>query len=473
MTGLLRPEEYRTLLRKDLHAFLSRVFFQLHPQAVYLPNWHIDAMCAELEACLRGETRRLILNVPPRSMKSLTGSVAFPAYVHGHDPTAHIICVSYGQDLATKLALDCRNVVTSRWYQSTFATRLSPSKQGTNDYMTTRNGTRLATSIEGVLTGRGADFIIIDDPLKPDEAVSDAHRKKVNNWYDGTLLSRLNSKVDGVIILIMQRLHMDDLVGHVLAQEDWKVLKFPAIAEQDEEFVYKTPYGIERHLRRAGEVLHPEREPREVLEAMRRRIGEYNFAGQYQQDPVPPGGGMVKEAWFKTYDPANRPGDLRVIQSWDTASKPTELSDYSVCTTWGIAGKNIYLLDVLRARLAFPDLKRAVQDLQRKFSASAVLIEDKASGTQLIQELRYIGMAVKEIKPIDNKVMRMNAQTPQIESGFVYLPKAAPWLAQYVSEITTFPYGKHDDQVDSTSQALEWIAFDAMAPRFYVRPLRL
>lgn len=469
----LKPDEYRHLLRRDFHAFVTRVFYQLHPQAPYLSNWHIDLMCAELQACLRGETKRLIINVPPRSLKSLTASVAFPAFVHGHDPTANIICVSYGQDLSTKLALDCRNVMTSSWYRATFGATLSPSKQGTNDFMTTRNGTRLATSIEGVLTGRGADFIIIDDPLKPDEAVSDTHRKKVNAWYDGTLLSRLNSKVDGVIILVMQRLHLDDLVGHVLAQEKWKVLRFPAIAEQDEEFVYMTPYGIEHHKRLTGDILHPEREPREVLDLMRQRIGEYNFSGQYQQSPIPPGGGLVKKDWFKYYEPATQPQGMQVIQSWDTANKPTELSDYSVCTTWGIEGKKIYLLDVLRARLTFPELKRSVQQLQQRFRASAVLVEDKASGIQLIQELRYAGMAVKEIKPVDTKVMRMNAQTAQIESGFVYLPTAAPWLAQYLSEMTTFPFSKHDDQVDSTSQALEWIAFDAMRPRVSVQPLRL
>lgn len=469
----LKPDEYRHLLRRDFHAFVTRVFYQLHPQAPYLSNWHIDLMCAELQACLRGETKRLIINVPPRSLKSLTASVAFPAFVHGHDPTANIICVSYGQDLSTKLALDCRNVMTSPWYRATFGTRLSPAKQGTNDFMTTRNGTRLATSIEGVLTGRGADFIIIDDPLKPDEAVSDTHRKKVNAWYDGTLLSRLNNKVDGVIILVMQRLHMDDLVGHVLAQEKWKVLRFPAIAEQDEEFVYTTPYGIEHHKRLTGDILHPEREPREVLDLMRQRIGEYNFSGQYQQSPIPPGGGLVKKDWFKYYEPGTQPQGMQVIQSWDTANKPTELSDYSVCTTWGIEGKKIYLLDVLRARLTFPELKRSVQQLQQRFRASVVLVEDKASGIQLIQELRYAGMAVKEIKPVDTKVMRMNAQTAQIESGFVYLPTGAPWLAQYLSEMTTFPFSKHDDQVDSTSQALEWIAFDAMRPRVSVQPLRL
>ena len=270
----------------------------------------------------------------------------------------------------------------------------------------------------------------------------------------------------------MQRLHLDDLVGHVLQQEKWEVLSFPAIATVDQTYTFDGPYGRQTYTRKAGEVLHPTREPMLVLENLRKTVGEYNFAGQYQQDPVPIGGGLVKQAWLKQYDVA--PQGMRIIQSWDTANKITELNDYSVCTTWGMKDKNIYLLDVHRARMAFPELKRAVRDLQQKYQASIVLIEDKASGVQLIQELVYSGMhCVKPIKPEDDKIMRMNAQTAAIENGFVYLPKQAKWLADYVAELTTFPRAKHDDQVDSTSQALEWIVKDGMRPRVSVQPLRL
>src|SRR5271169_4993675 len=227
--------------------------------------------------------------------------------------------------------MDCRTIMNSAWYRALFPkTRLSSERQALQEFVTTRQGFRLSTSVGGVLTGRGADYLVIDAPLKPDEALSDTQRKAVNDWFDHTLYSRLNNKRDGRIILIMQRLHEDDLVGHVLGLEPWKVIRFPAIAEEDESHVIETPYGTRRFQRRAGEALHPEREPLEVLNRLREVQGEYNFAGQYQQAPAPLGGGMVKAEWFKTYTETDRPGKFdKIFQSWDTANKPTELNDYS------------------------------------------------------------------------------------------------------------------------------------------------
>jgi len=309
-----------------------------------------------------------------------------------------------------------------------------------------------------VLTGPDADIILIDDPLKPEEALSEAQRQTANDWYDHTLYSRLNDKRHGVIVIIMQRLHEDDLVGHVLAQEPWEVLSFPAIAEAEEAHQIETIWGPRCFARRQGEALHPDREPLETLEHIRRTIGEYNFAGQYQQSPAPLGGGLVKAEWFKRYGANERPESFdRIFQSWDTANKATELSDFSVCTTWGIKGKDLYLLNVLRKRLEYPALKRAVREQQSLFNANVVLIEDKASGTQLIQELIADGChRVTRYKPECDKIMRLHAQTAIIENGFVHLPDAAPWLAEYLHEMTVFPKGKHDDQVDSTAQFLDW-----------------
>lgn len=470
----LTYRQYLALMRNDLYAFGQRAFRQLYPQTEFSPNWHLELIAAKLEACMRGEIKRLIINVPPRSLKSHTASVAFPAYLLGHQPSSQVLCVSYGQELANKLSIDTRNVMASEWYREAFGPRLSPDKQSVTEFVTPQRGFRMATSVGGVLTGRGADFIIIDDPMKPDDAVSESQRKATNDWYDGTLLSRLNDKSKGCIIIVMQRLHMDDLVGHVQEQENWEVLSFPAIAVRDETFTYQSPYGQRTYTRKSGEVLHEARESRAVLEALQKTTGEYNFSGQYQQEPAPMGGGLVKKKWFKEYDPNKLPYGMRIIQSWDTANKPTELSDYSVCTTWGIKDKSIYLLDVLRARLAYPELKRAVGEMQRKYTAEIVLIEDKASGVQLIQELRYWGgSGITPVKPEENKVMRLHAQTAAIEGGFVHLPTSAKWLDEYVHELTTFPRGKNDDQVDSTSQALEWIAKDAMRPKVYVYPLRV
>src|SRR5271169_5108048 len=248
-------------------------------------NWHFEAIAAKLAAVRDGRVGRLIINVPPRHLKSHLASVAFPAWCLGHDPSMQILCVSYAQDLADKLSRDCRRIVASDWYQRLFPTRLSPRHQAVPEFETTAQGSRIATSVGGVLTGRGADIIIIDDPLKPEEALSQAQRRAANEWFDHTLYSRLNDKQTGAIILIMHRLHEDDLVGHVLAQEDWEVVRFPAIAEEDEAWAVQTVWGPRHFTRRQGDALHSEREPLAMLEQIRRTIGEYNFAGQYQQAP--------------------------------------------------------------------------------------------------------------------------------------------------------------------------------------------
>src|ERR1700724_2729703 len=297
----LSPRVYKEILRLELGYFAQHCFCELNPQAAFLPNWHIEVIAAKLAAVRAGKIRRLIINLPPRHLKSLLASIAFPAWCLGHDPSAQILFVSYIQDPADKLAPDCRRIMTSPWYRQIFPTRLAPPRQAVQEFITTRQGYRLATSTGGVLTGRGADLILIDDPLKPDEALSEARRNVTNDWYANTLYSRLNDKHRGGIVIIMQRLHEDDLVGHVLGQEAWEVVCFPAIAEADEVHQIETIWGPRCFERRQGEALHLGREPLEILEGIRRTIGEYNFAGQYQQSPAPLGGGMVKAEWFKSY----------------------------------------------------------------------------------------------------------------------------------------------------------------------------
>ena len=244
-----------------------------------------------------------------------------------------------------------------------------------------------------------------------------------------------------------------------MEQENWEVVRLPAIAEQDETHIIETPFRSRTFLRRAGEALHPAREPVEVLAGIRRTLGEYHLAGQYQQAPAPLGGGLVKLEWFNYYTPAEVPLPFDLIfQSWDTANKSSELNDYSVCTTWGYKSKKLYLLDVLRERYDYPRLKRAVRNHAQRFKAGNILIEDAASGTQLIQELIREGVyGIARYKPTADKILRMYSASTAIANGYVYLPKQARWLDQYIHELITFHAGKHDDQVDSTSQALEWI----------------
>ncbi|MGA9550220.1 MAG: phage terminase large subunit [Rhodomicrobium sp.] len=454
----LTAAELRAIMRADFYSFLMRCFAELHGGLAFLPNWHIELLAAKLQATLEGRIRRLIVNMPPRHIKSLAASAALPAWWLGHAPDAAIVCAAYAQDLSDKFARDCRALMQAGWYRAAFPTRLTAQRAALQELVTTKGGFRLATSVGGVLTGRGAVLIIIDDPLKPADALSHTRRAAVNDWYDGTLYSRLNDKSRGVVIIVMQRLHEDDLVGHLLSQEGWEVLAFPAIAERDEEYAIDTPFGPRRFIRRAGEALHPARESLETLEQIRATLGVYNFASQYQQTPAPSGGGLVKESWFQRYGPEERPSSFdQIIQSWDTATKPTELADYSVCTTWGLKGSHFYLLHVLRKKLAYPDLKRAVAEQRALFNPTVILIEDKASGTQLIQDLLEDGLSmVTRFEPEGDKVMRLHAQTATIENGFVHLPREAHWLADYLHELTLFPDGRHDDQVDSTSQALAW-----------------
>jgi hypothetical protein len=255
----LSASEFAFILKRDLTSFVERGFYELHP-AIHLDLApHIEVMATKLEAVRRGEIKRLIINLPPRHLKSICVSVAFVAWLLGHDPTKQVICASYGQDLADDLATACRRVMRSAFYRTLFGNVLG-GRQAVSDFETQRGGRRLATSVGGVLTGRGADIIILDDPQKADDALSETSRKATHTWFDNTLLSRLNDKTKGSIVIVMQRLHQDDLVGHVLEQEDWDVLCLPAIAEVDECHLIDGPLGRRFFTRKAGDILHPARE---------------------------------------------------------------------------------------------------------------------------------------------------------------------------------------------------------------------
>jgi len=451
----LAQEMLRRLLKGDLASFVRKSFYTVNPGRAYLPNWHIEAIAWTLQRCYRGETKRLLITLPPRSLKSLCASVAFPAWVLGQDPGRRIICASYANELTAKHARDFRAVMASDWFRALFP-RTRASKDSELEFITTRAGYRYGTSVGGTLTGRGGSVIIIDDPLKPEEALSKAARERVQQWFDGTLYSRLDDKKDDIIVLIMQRLHLDDLAGHVLGKENWTHLNLPAVAHGPE----RIQIGPKRfHCRAAGELLHPAREPESVLREAKRNLGSYHYEAQYQQTPVPEGGNLIKWEWFKYYDEPPRPGgNARIVQSWDTAAKAEELSDHSVCTTWLVMKTDCYLLDLYRAQLDYPSLKHKVVELAKKHRAKSVVIEDKSSGTSLIQDLRREG-DVRPIafKPEGDKVTRMAAQSAKIEAGEVYLPKQAPWLGDFKAEILAFPNGRHDDQVDSLSQFLCWI----------------
>src|SRR6266704_3006436 len=286
------------LLRKDLRYFIQKVFGTVSPGERYMHNWHIDAIVHRLMLVHSGRNRRLLINQPPRSLKSICVSVAYVAWLLGHDPSRRVIVASYSQDFAAELHRQFRMVVNSDWYQTLFpAARWS--KETGLDLVTTMGGGRYATSVGGTLTGRGADLIIVDDPLNANEVHSEPARKRVIDWYGGALVSRLNDKQTGSIVAVMQRLHEDDLAGHLMRQGGWDHLDMPAIALENE--IVELGHG-KFHARRSGDVLHPERESRDTLEAIKAEVGSLMFSAQYQQRPVPIEGNLIRRSWFPAYD---------------------------------------------------------------------------------------------------------------------------------------------------------------------------
>lgn len=447
----------KALLRSDLSSFIQMTFRTVAPGLAYLHNWHIDAIAYHLNQCLEGKIKRLIITIPPRHLKTISVSIALPAFALGNDPTNRIICASYSQELANRYSLDCRKVMESAWYRSIFPkARLRSEKNSLGEIMTYKRGYRLATSVGGTLTGRGGNLIIIDDPHKPEETYSKAYREAVLSWYRTTLLSRLDNKQEDTIIVIQQRLHEEDLAGYLLAQGGCVHLNLPAIAEKTQKIEIGEELFITRN---EGDLLHPEREPGDLLKRIRYEMGSYVFAAQYQQRPAPIGGGIIKKEWLTPYAyPQTIDKPEMIVQSWDTASKADDLNDYSVCTTWFVKDKLYYLVGLFREKLEYPELKSAIISEKEKWNATAILIEDASAGTSLINDLKYDG----DIRPIgiipkNDKATRLMAVSPEFENGRVRIPDNAPWLASLTQELLTFPNAKHDDQVDSISQFLGWM----------------
>ncbi|MEO0870494.1 MAG: phage terminase large subunit [Pseudomonadota bacterium] len=442
----------QALLRTDLTSFVRKVFSTVAPGAVYKHNWHIEAITEQLRRCHQGECKRLLITQPPRSLKSICTSVAYVAWALGHNPKLKFICVSYSQDLSEELARQFRMVVKSDWYRALFPGMRLQSETASK-CVTTRGGSRVATSIGGTLTGRGADFIIVDDPMKAEDAQSDAVRKQVSDWYRGSLVTRLDDQSRGVILVVMQRLHEDDLTGEVIATGTFEHLNLPSIAIEDQA----VSLGRGRtHHRAVGDVLHPYHLSAEDLARLKSDLGSLRFSAQYQQQPVPFEGNLVKRSWFGTYEAL--PGRGQAIQSWDIATATTDTADYSACVTAKVYRNEVYIMDVWRGRLSFPDLKRKIGALAKHYSANTVLVERAGPGLQMLQELRanpiYGVPTPISITPKGDKAQRLEGVTSRIEAGDVRLPEDAAWKAVFLNELLAFPSGRHDDQVDAFSQLL-------------------
>jgi predicted phage terminase large subunit-like protein len=322
------------------------------------------------------------------------------------------------------------------------------------EIVTTKRGKRIATSIEGTLTGLGGNLIIIDDPLKIGDAMSEAVRSRVIEWYRSTLLSRADNKKEARILVVMQRVHQDDLVGYLQEQGGFEVLNLPAVAQRTEDYML----GDGRiYTRQKGELLHPEHEPAEVLIDLKNGMGPIAFSAQYQQSPIPPGGTIIKQKWLtKTYDSVQQQSGDRIVLSWDIALSETESGDYSACVVLLIREEVFYVLEVVRGRFPFDALKRKVMEIKQRYgSSSTLLIEDSPISRGLIQSLREKSINVNAYRPETDKVARVIAQTDLFAGGSIRLPERAPWLEEFTAELLAFP-GRHDDQVDALTQGLAW-----------------
>jgi predicted phage terminase large subunit-like protein len=447
---------YQALLRRHFPAFLEKAFHTIDPEKDFQANWHLDLIAEYLKACEAREITRLIINMPPRSLKSVCVSVAWPAWLMGQNPTRRIMVASYAKSLSQKHSLDTRLLVESEWYKDSFP--WLETVKGENEktkFVSTRRGFRLASSVGAAAIGEGADFLIVDDPHNPRQAVSEIMRQRALNWFDTSFITRLNDKQHGVVVVVMQRLHEMDLTGHLLAKDGgkiWQHLRIPAIAEDDTEIKFRNFY----YFRKADEVLNNSRDSMEVMEKLKTELGSNIFAGQYQQDPMPIGGGLIRPEWLRRF--RNIPAEaVRITQSWDTGIKIGVANDPSCCTTWASDGKADYLLDVWLMRVEYPELKRAVISLYEKWNPQAVLIEDKASGQSLLQDLKQeTGMPLVGVRPVGDKIARLSSVAARFEAGRVIIPEQAKWLPDYESELLKFPNTTHDDQVDATSQYLNW-----------------
>jgi predicted phage terminase large subunit-like protein len=439
------------VLRTDFRAFVEYVFGLLRPGEPFKPNWHIDAMAHKVSQVASGEVRRLIITVPPRHLKSIIASVALPAWYLGHNPSERVVAISYSADLARTHANDFRRVVNDPLYRAVFP-KMVVSRDTDNEIHTTERGRRYATSIGGTLTGRGGNLIIIDDPLKPGDAVSEVSRQRVIEWYRSTLVTRADDKRVARTVVVMQRIHVDDLVGYLQEHKaGFEALNLPAIAQSTATFDLG---GGRTHTREKGDLLHPAHEPAEVLREIKNGMGPMLFSAQYQQAPEPAGGKIIQRKMLRYYSGVEVLPTDRIVMSWDIALSEKEAADYSACVVLLNRVDLYYVLEVIRGKFPFDRLKAKIIEVKERYGSKASLvIEEGGISHGLIQSLREKHINIVDYKPRGDKAERLISQIDLFVGGSVLLPKEAPWLEEFVAELLSFP-GRHDDQVDALAQGL-------------------
>ena len=410
-----------------------------HPS--YAANWHHHLLAEKLQGIVSGKLKRLMISMPPRHGKTELASIRFGPWYLGHNPTHKVVQATYAAEFAEENAKYSRNIVATPEFKNVFGFGLASDSKAVSRWQTDKGGTYYAVGVGGPLTGKGANCLIIDDPHKNRaEAESPVMRKNVLDWFKSTAYTRLEK--NGSVIVIMTRWHEGDLVGSLLkSNEKWDYISLPAIAEEDEKY------------RRQGDPLWSSKFDLAALNNIRETIGSREWISLYQQRPSAAEGEIFKREWWKFYRAV--PIFEKIVHSWDTAFKKGLENDFSVCTVWGVAQNGYYLLYRWKKRVEFPELKRTVVSLFHQIPGHEILIEDKASGQSLVQELqRETKLPIIPYKIDGDKVARAYAVTPIIESGNVYLPEEADWLLDYIDTLAAFPNAIHDDDVDSTTQAL-------------------
>jgi len=412
-------------------------------------DWgHLAHIRAAIRSAFNGGKRFLIINCPPRHGKSEQVTIRLPPYLLEQDPTLRFITAAYNESLAKWFSLRSQRL---------YAGEIDPLMSGAGDWLTDEGGGIRAAGVGTGVTGRGANVVLIDDPVKSRaEAISPAYRQAVWNWWLYDLSTRLEP--GAIVVLTMTRWHHDDLAGRILASSDaplWHQVNLPALAEADDD-----PLG-----RESGEALCPDRFDEAALAKIKARLGD-GFTALYQGRPTPDEGAIFQRGWFRRYNVMEF-HDARVrsqiVQSWDCANKPGQLNDWCVCTTWLVATNgNAYLMHVRRERLAYPQLRKIAEEWGKHWKAEVVLIEDKGNGIALIQDLRNsTSLRVVAVEPQLDKVIRASNESVAYSAGKVFHPHHQrdneAWLPEFESELTSFPAAAHDDQVDSTSQFLAWL----------------
>ena len=451
----------RELCRRSLAHFARRAWHVLEPAADLKWGWALDAICLHLEAVTDGEITRLLMNVPPGSMKSLLTGVIWPAWEWGPRgmPEMRYVGTAHEETLAIRDSRKCRDLVKSEWYQSLWPVELARDLDGKREFGNTAKGVRQARSFTS-MTGVRGDRIILDDPISADSANSSAKLEAARVAFTETLPTRINSDKSAIVV-VMQRLNEKDVSG-VILEMGLPYVHLCIPMRFDPASRCTTSIGWTDPRTEEGELMFPERFGEDQVRELEATLGSYGSAGQLQQRPAPRGGGILKDAWFRYYSVKPKL-EFRTIHV-DTAQKIGEKNDYSVFQCWGraITGEAV-MLDQIRGKWEAPELLVQARAFWLKHLSSAsstlrsMMVEDKVSGTGLIQTLRREGVTVAPVQRNNDKVSRAHDSAPFIESGNVLLPVDAPWLSDFLAEVSAFPGGAHDDQLDPLFDAIKLV----------------